>query len=176
VTRDFWLHNYSTEDIKESQRKDPNLKPLIKWLEADIEPGNELFLMSKAAKSLWINKELFTLDEHGVLWKTEDSNKVLVLPDAMQVEAMALCHDIPAAGHQGVVRTLGRLKERFYWYSMTVDIHNYVTSCAVCNRNKKPTRHARCNMTQFHAGVPMERVHMDFLGPLSVTKIKIHIF
>lgn len=25
-------------------------------------------------------------------------------------------------------------------------------------------------MTQFHAGVPMERVHMDFLGPLPVTK------
>lgn len=25
-------------------------------------------------------------------------------------------------------------------------------------------------MTQFHAGVPMERVHMDILGPLPVTK------
>lgn len=25
-------------------------------------------------------------------------------------------------------------------------------------------------MTQFHAGVPMERVHLDILGPLPVTK------
>lgn len=59
-----------------------------------------------------------------MLWKTEDTGKVLVLPGTMQVEAMALCHDIPAAGHQGVVRTLSRIKEQFYWYSMTLDIQN----------------------------------------------------
>jgi hypothetical protein len=89
------------------------------------------------------------------------------------MEAMALCHDIPAAGHQGVTQTLlNRIKGRFYWYSRTVDVQNYVTSCAVCNRNKKPTRHARCSMTKFHAGVPMERLHMNFLGPLPVTKDK----
>lgn len=170
VNHDLWLQNYSTNDIKEAQHKDTNLKILIDWLDSGVKPDNELFLMSKAAKALWINKELFTLDEQGMLWKTEDTGKVLVLPGTMQVEAMALCHDIPAAGHQGVVRTLSRIKERFYWYSMTLDIQNYVSSCAVCNRNKKPTRHARCNMTQFHAGVPMERVHLDFLGPLPVTK------
>lgn len=83
---------------------------------------------------------------------------------------MNLCHDVPAAGHQGVSRTLSRVKERFHWYTLSTDVQNYVASCAVCNRNKKPTRRARCSMTQFHAGVPVERVYMDFLGPLPVTK------
>ena len=39
-------------------------------------------------------------------------------------------------------------------------------SCARCNRSKKANRKAKCPMTRYHAGVPMERVHLDFLGPL----------
>ena len=38
-----------------------------------------------------------------------------------------------------------------------------------CNKNKKATRKARCPMTQYHAGVPFERVHIDFIGPLPET-------
>jgi hypothetical protein len=41
-----------------------------------------------------------------------------------------------------------------------------VKSCARCNRSKKANRKAKCPMTRYHAGVPMERVHLDFLGPL----------
>ena len=29
-----------------------------------------------------------------------------------------------------------------------------------------PQRHARAEMLKYHAGAPMERVHVDFLGPL----------
>ena len=53
---------------------------------------------------------------------------------------------------------------------MTKEIRNYVVSCAACNRTKKPNQHAKCQMRLFHAGSPMERVHLDFLGPFPVTK------
>lgn len=79
-----------------------------------------------------------------MLWKTEDTSKVLVLPGTTQLEVMALCHDIPTAGHPGVVRNLSRIKERFYCYSMTLDNQTYVISCAVCNWNKKLTK--TCSM------------------------------
>ena len=39
-------------------------------------------------------------------------------------------------------------------------------SCARCNRSKKANRKAKCPVKRYHAGVPMERVHLDFLGPL----------
>jgi hypothetical protein len=52
VDSDLWMQKYFTKDIKEAQRKDPNLQTLISWLEYGTDPGNELFLMSKVAKSL----------------------------------------------------------------------------------------------------------------------------
>lgn len=84
----------------------------------------------------------------------------------MRVEVMNLCNDIPTSGHQGDTRTFGRIREKFYWYSMSTDIHNYIASCAVCNRNKKTTKHARCSMTKFHAGEPMEGTS-SFLGAVA---------
>ncbi|VDI17251.1 Hypothetical predicted protein [Mytilus galloprovincialis] len=53
---------------------------------------------------------------------------------------------------------------------MTCDIKNFVATCATCNKYKKPNRYGRCPMTNYHAGSPMERVHLDFMGPLPKTK------
>ena len=41
--------------------------------------------------------------------------------------------------------------------------------CGVCSLNKKAHRKARGELNLFHAGSPMERVHLDFLGPLPRT-------
>lgn len=49
---------------------------------------------------------------------------------------------------------------------MSKDIAAYIGSCQECSQWKKPTRHARGEMIKYHAGLPMERVHLDFLGPL----------
>lgn len=42
----------------------------------------------------------------------------------------------------------------------------FVKSCARCNRSLKANRKVKCPITRYHDGVPMERVHLDFLGPL----------
>lgn len=52
---------------------------------------------------------------------------------------------------------------------MNETIKAYVQACAICNKNKKPTRKAKCPLSQYHAGVPLERVHIDFMGPLPET-------
>jgi len=52
---------------------------------------------------------------------------------------------------------------------MSKDIPLLVSTCEACNKNKKPVRHPRTPMTSYQAGAPMERVHLDFLGPLPKT-------
>jgi len=115
---------------------------------------------------------MFSLDDHGVM-RTSLPDGIgvrLVVPRKCIPEVISLCYDIPTSGHQGIKRTGLKVKERYYWYKLSSDIKEYVRTCQVCNRNKKANRNARCHMTQFHASAPMERVHLDFLGPLPETK------
>ncbi|KAK3093065.1 hypothetical protein FSP39_010650 [Pinctada imbricata] len=169
-----WVDGYSWEDISQKQQADLDLKFIVCWLLRNECPSeSDLFLSSKAAKNYWINRELYEMDENKVLWKKatdRSSEKALLVPRDMRPEVVSLCHDLPSTGHQGYDRTLARLKLRFCWYAMSQDVRRFVTSCSKCNRNKKANRKARCAMKQFHAGSPMERVHLDFLGPLPVTK------
>ncbi|VDI62015.1 Hypothetical predicted protein [Mytilus galloprovincialis] len=137
--------------------------------------SNDLFLAPPAAKSHWINKERFFLDDNGILKsqpKTEGANTRLVVPASLRQTVMELCHELPSAGHQGVSRTMSKIKDKYHWYNMTKDINLFVLSCDTCNKNKKASRHSKCPLTKYHAGYPMERVHIDFMGPLPKTETK----
>ena len=50
---------------------------------------------------------------------------------------------------------------------MSNDCVIYVQKCSVCNQNKKGNRTPRHGLELYHAGFPMERVHLDILGPFN---------
>ena len=50
---------------------------------------------------------------------------------------------------------------------MSRDSDPYVKQCSVCNTNKKGNRTYRSVLECFHAWYPMERVHIDILGPIN---------
>ena len=162
----------SMDEIRQEQNKDRDLKPILNWLNSQTQPSEgELFLQSPAVKFYWINQERLVVRNDILFFKAKDSDQDrLILPEGLKETAFRLHHDIPSAGHQGIKRTKFRIKERFFWYSMGKDIEMYVASCEMCNQRKKPTRHNRYQLVPYHAGIPMERVHMDFVGPLPRTK------
>ena len=167
-----WIQGYTWKEIGEMQREDKELNFIFNWLEKQEVPNeDELFLSSSATKNYWINKELFFFSNETVLWKRDENSeaKVLVVPIALKEEILSLSHCLPSSGHQGQDRTFNRCKQRFYWYNMLQDVRQFVVSCSICNRNKKPNRKARWKLTSYHAGAPMERVHLDFMGPFSLT-------
>ena len=130
----------------------------------------DLFIAGPVCKYYWINKDIFLLID-GVLLrqKKEDSDKCFVLPVSLQISALHFNHDLPSSRHQGIARTKARLKEKFYWFNLGLDVKRYVTTCSVCSQNKKLDCYGRCPLTEYQAGAPMERVHIDFLGPLPKT-------
>ena len=162
---------YNLADLQTAQEADPNLTMILDWLRNSTEPSErDLFLASPCVKAYWLNKESFQLID-GVLYRQRDEEyeKDLVVPTSLQEEVMCANHDIPSAGHQGVARTKARIKEKFYWYGMGGDIANYVATCATCSQNKKAERRGHVPMQEYQASAPMERVHVDFLGPLPKT-------
>lgn len=59
---------------------------------------------------------MFFLDTAGILRnipKNENPSR-LDVPKNLVDEVFSLCHNIPAMGHQGVVRTYLRVKKKFY--------------------------------------------------------------
>ncbi len=157
-------------NISMQQRKDKDLNIILNWLESKSVPAEGiLFGSSPAAKYFWINKELFVLESGILKKKTLDGRLLLVVPRSMQQRVMQAHHDLPSAGHQGRDITRSRIKDKYFWYGMSSEINMYVSTCHVCNHRKKPTRHAKHQLTSCHAGYPMERVHLDFMGPLPRT-------
>jgi hypothetical protein len=95
---------------------------------------------------------------------------LLVIPNSMKNQALELCHNLPISGHMGQTKTLLKLTQHVIWYKISVDCKLYVKSCSICNKNKRLKECPREKLKQFHSGVPLERVHMDILGPLPITK------
>jgi hypothetical protein len=75
----------------------------------------------------------------------------------------------PASGHQRISRIKASLGERFFRYRMMKKVAGFVSTCGLYNRNKHPQHHTRAEMIKYHTGAPMERVNLDFLGPLPKT-------
>ena len=161
----------ATEKVKQCQAAEPDFEFLIARFVQHAEPREgQLFIASPAVKFYWINRASFVFSQE-LMWqrnpKTGDMR--LLVPAALRAEVLYVCHNILLSGHQGIDRTISRVKSRYYWHGMTKDVKKYVESCKVCNKHKKPTRTAKWEMAKYHAGAPMERVHLDFLGPLPKT-------
>ncbi|KAL8604519.1 hypothetical protein ACOMHN_015803 [Nucella lapillus] len=168
-TPSCWGFSYS--ELQAEQEGDPDLRVLRQFTKDKEEPEEgELFLSSPAAKFYWLNRDLFLL-KGGVLFKQRVDTKdlELVVPASLQERVIQWHHDLPSAARQGVARTKARLKEKFFGYRLTRDVERYVLTCEVCNRNKKNQRYGRVPLTEYHAGAPMERVHIDFIVPLPRT-------
>ena len=167
-------HLFATGDLQKAQSGDSDLSKLTGWLQNDHCPSQfELSLSSPAVKYFWSNKSQLVFFDGILYYKWEDPinpRHLLLAPKELQSKIMKYCHDHHAAGHLGQSKTYDKVKNCAIWHGMSQDIKLYVQSCATCNKNKKASVKPKAALGQYHAGSPMQRVHMDILGPLPITK------
>ena len=155
---------FGIAEVQTAQKKDQSLTILLEWLVNNTVPSErDLFLSSPAVKAYWLEKEQFLLIG-GILYhqRPEREEKDLVVPESLREEAIRVSHDLPSSGHQGIVRTKARMKEKFYWYGIGKDVTNYIVTCPVCSRNKKSGAYGRVPLQEYQSGAPMERVHIEW--------------
>ena len=159
-----------TAHVQAQQRRDENLQFIIAWLEDGVTPNTgDLKLASAEKRNYWVHREFYFLADNILYRKGEDVRDLVVVPSSMQEEVLRLCHDVASAAHQGTARTKARVKQSFFWYRMSRDIKKYVRGCALCNINKAANQQNKFPLVQNHAGLPLEKVHIDFIGPLPVS-------
>lgn len=49
-------------------------------------------------------------------------------------------HSTPLGGHMGITKTLRRLRDTFYWATMSRDVHRFISTCSICQQVKSPCR------------------------------------
>lgn len=95
----------------------------------------------------------------------------LWVPSNLRENLIASAHTPPNKAHGGIAKTLFRLRDRFYWPHMALEVNTFIKNCEPCQTSKssntilKPPLHG-C----FEVERPFQHVFVDFLGPYPRTK------
>ena len=145
--------------------------PLVKqWVERPKDDQRKLeeFLDGRVAdydKRFYAARQEFMVHD-GLLYLNttspmgQDSTPVFVVPAGKRQAAIDGCHR--SAGHQGRDRTLGLLKERFWWPGMARAMFRAVSNCARCIQYEAKSQLPLMN--PILCTEPMELVHIDYVG------------
>ena len=149
------------------QRADPSLATIIHLMESDQLYKRKPYKKDSAdVKSLLRIKKSLVLGK-GILFKKSyadntSSKKIiwqLVVPKTHRHKAILGCHD--EIGHQGRVRTLSLLRERFFWPGMQVEATQHISKCSRCLKRKSTPQVAP--LQPILVSQPLELVHFDYL-------------
>ena len=90
----------------------------------------------------------------------------LVVPRSLRDQVLQDLHGGALSGHFREDKTLGRLRERFYWPGFHTDVTLWCQSCKDCARQKMATPKRRAHLKNVQVWSPMQVVAVDILGPL----------
>lgn len=103
-------------------------------------------------------------DEETSLWR-------LWIPKLLIDSVIKRAHDSENACHGGFMKTLQRIRQKYFWPTMINDIKSYIKSCDICKCVKPGNQISRPLMgSQFLTNRPFERFYCDFLGPYPFTR------
>ena len=150
------------------QRLDPNLGVIIRLIESGQlfkrklqgKDSTELKSFLRNKRCLKLNKDVLYRKSYSDNSTTKKTMWQLVVPKLFRERALSGCHD--DVGHQGILRTLSLLRERFYWPGMQEEATQYVMRCSRCLRRKTPPQVAP--LQPILETQPLELVHMDYLS------------
>ena len=94
----------------------------------------------------------------------------VVIPTSLVPEVLRLVHDSPQSGHPGKDRTVKATRLKYFWPKMALEIAQHVDACPSCQSNKGNTLSPQTVLHYPVPHAPWERVSMDILGGLTVTK------
>jgi transposase InsO family protein len=114
------------------------------------------------ARIIFSQKDDFTVTETGVLCKKQGDKLLLCLPPVMADPIIYGAHNLHIAGHPGRTKTIYRLREHYWWWTLEKDVAKYIARCPQCLMYKTTPRRVK----QLLGGRPFPEdlwqvVHMD---------------
>ena len=158
-------------DWAAAQKKDPTICRVRAWYERGGVPEEEDLGAESYEVRAWAAQLPRLTMVEGVLgrWWMGPAGRgafQIAVPMEEREEVMHQVHGAPLSGHLGRARTLRRAQQGYYWPQFRQDITAWCARCEPCIRRKSAGPPHRAAMGHVAAGLPMQRVAMDIMGPL----------
>lgn len=146
------------------QRQVPELAAICQYCETGTLPALPQLRLEivRVLDSFYVNPN------NKVLYRTSTPGQQPVICAPPQIFDAILydAHSAPAAGHQGIGRTLPRLRERYWWPGMSKYVTDYLAKCPLCLAHKDRPRPPREPLgDRPPPKAPWERLHADVWSP-----------
>jgi len=175
------IGDWNQEYLRQKQIEDPNVAPVIKWLEAsERPPWQNIVGASPQVISLWHQYDSLTM-QNGCLYRiyydtTGAARRYqYVLPAELKVPFLQMIHGM-VAGHLKYDKSSYHVQLHAWWLGWKRDLRLFIRSCGVCesfHRGKLP-KQARLKPTQ--VGYPAVRWSVDLCGEFPVSNGYKYIF
>ena len=121
--------------------------------------------LGKQIKLVTFHPFLSTLEPRRSSVENPGSGQIIV-PRSVTSRVLQMLHD--DLGHFGTAKTSSRVKERFFWPHMSLDIEEWCRNGLPCQRRKNPVPARRAPLQPIISSPPGELVTMDIVEyPLS---------
>ena len=163
---------WSTEMMREEQRKDADLAPIINllWV-SEVRPvWSSVQSGSEDTKVLWSQWSRLTLVD-GVLHRNfldnqgDIQHRQLVMPRSRRTQFLQMVHGGMTGGHLGASKTQDQVQRRAFWPGWRCDTALFCRRCEPCCRYHRGSAPRQGHLQDMSVGMPMERLHIDLTGP-----------
>ena len=169
LTDQNWLSDFSHKDLIAAQQIDAVTGKVYEWIQTDKRPDSrELAKLCEETKNLVARWKQLSIRD-GILVRqiydcvTGKEVYQTVLPSVLRQSVLHQLHDLRLVGHLGIQRTVQRVKQRFYWPGITLDVTRWCAKCNVCASRKGKPNPRRAPLTQLPTGAPFDRIALDIL-------------
>jgi hypothetical protein len=157
-----------TPELKELHRTDQQVLDIKKYL---LDPMKNLDHIEphlrathrKCMDKCFIENDLLWyrhIDDHG------NQKNLMFVPKPYRKQLICEAHGAPLTGHGGISKTNHRLMQYYYWFSMTKDIKEHITTCLQCQAFEKSKQPKTPLGALPQTSMPNQRIHVDLFGPL----------
>ncbi len=116
------------------------------------------------------------MEDDILMYRDKRTQKLKIfVPKTLRIDIMEANHDNWISGHMGQKRTSSRILSKYFWPNIRKDIELYVRSCENCQFRKGPQQLPKAPLKSLEIVGPHERLVIDTLGPLKVSKMEINI-
>ena len=152
--------------MQRAQQEDVECKDLLhfkthhRFANSNLTPEAKKKLV-KIAEQLVIRDELLMYPMKDKGFKL--ARNVPYVPVALRARVLDAMHDDPAAGHQGVEKTLHRVTQRFWWPTVRRDVQDKVGRCHSCHVNKKLGKRSKSPLIPIPVtSLPWFNIHLNY--------------